>query len=108
MISLTTNLIFNQNLKLRNMLHEPVVEIGTDKAASRKAKLGVKMFIAYTLIYAGFVLIGLTKPELMGLKVLGEQNLAIIYGFGLILLAIIMGFIYNYFCTKLENKLNKN
>ncbi|QQS52683.1 MAG: DUF485 domain-containing protein [Bacteroidota bacterium] len=90
------------------MLHEPVVEIGTDKAAARKAKLGVKMFIAYTIIYAGFVLIGLTKPELMGLKVLSGQNLAIVYGFGLILLAIVMGFIYNYFCTRLENKLNKN
>jgi len=90
------------------MLHEPVVEIGTDKAAARKAKLGVKMFIAYTVIYAGFVFIGLFQPESMGLKILGGQNLAIIYGFGLILLAIIMGFIYNYACTRLENKLNKN
>ena len=90
------------------MLHEPVTEIGTDKAASKKAKLGVKMFFAYTIIYAGFVLIGLTKPELMGLELIGGQNLAIIYGFGLILLAIIMGFIYNYFCTRMEDKMNKN
>lgn len=90
------------------MLHEPVIETGTDKAAAKKAKLGVKMFIAYTTIYAGFVLIGLTKPELMGLELLGGQNLAIIYGFGLILLAIIMGFVYNYFCTRMEDKMNKN
>lgn len=90
------------------MLHEPVTEIGTDKAASKKAKLGVKMFFAYTIIYAGFVLIGLTKPELMGLELLGGQNLAIVYGFGLILLAIIMGFIYNFFCTRMEDKMNKN
>jgi uncharacterized membrane protein (DUF485 family) len=90
------------------MIHEPAVTIGTDNAAPKKAKLGVKLFIVYTLIYSGFVLIGLTKPELMGLEVVGDQNLAIIYGFGLIALAIVMGFIYNYFCTKMENKMNKN
>lgn len=89
------------------MLHEPANVIETDLAAPKKAKLGVILFIVYTLIYAGFVAIGLTKPELMGLELMGGQNLAIIYGFGLILLAVIMGFIYNYFCTKMENKFNK-
>ena len=89
------------------MLHEPASKIGNDKAAEKKASLGVKMFIVYTLVYSGFVIIGLTKPELMGLELIGGQNIAIIYGFGLIILAIVMGFIYNYFCTKMENKMNK-
>ena len=90
------------------MLHEPTNNnIETDKASSRKASLGVKMFILYTLIYAGFVFIGLSKPELMGQKVLAGQNLAIVYGFGLIVLAVIMGFVYNYFCTKMEDEMNK-
>jgi uncharacterized membrane protein (DUF485 family) len=90
------------------MLHEPSVVIGTDNAAPKKAKLGVILFIVYTIIYAGFVLIGLFKPELMGLELIGGQNIAIIYGFGLIALAVVMGFIYNYFCTKMEDKMNKN
>ena len=90
------------------MLHEPANNIVTDNAAAYKSKLGVILFIFYTLIYSGFVVIGLTKPELMGLELIGGQNIAIIYGFGLIVLAIIMGFIYNYFCTKMENKMNKN
>lgn len=90
------------------MLHEPTNVIETDNAAAKKAKLGVILFIVYTLIYAGFVLIGLTKPELMGLELIADQNIAIIYGFGLIALAIVMGFIYNYFCTRMENKMNKN
>ncbi len=89
------------------MLHEPTVVEETDNAAAKKSKLGVILFIVYTLVYSGFVLIGLTKPELMGLELMGGQNVAIIYGFGLIVLAIVMGFIYNYFCTKMENKLNK-
>jgi len=90
------------------MLHESSVNIGTDHAAPKKAKLGVILFIVYTLIYAGFVVIGLTKPELMGFELLGGQNIAIIYGFGLIVLAIVMGFVYNYFCTRMENKAHKN
>lgn len=90
------------------MHHQPAGNIVTDFAATYKSRLGVKLFIFYTLIYSGFVIIGLTKPELMGLELIGGQNIAIIYGFGLIVLAIIMGFIYNYFCTKMENKMNKN
>jgi len=88
------------------MLHDPELKGGTHNAAEKKAKLGVKMFIAYTLVYSGFVVIGLTRPELMGLQLIFGQNLAILYGFGLIVLAIVMGFIYNYFCTKIENKMN--
>jgi len=90
------------------MLHEPAAQLGIDNASERKAKLGIKLFIIYLLIYAGFVVIGLTDPEIMGYHVFGGQNLAIVYGFGLIVLAIIMGFIYNYACTRLEKKLNKN
>lgn len=90
------------------MLHQPTPDIGPDEAAEKKSKLGVILFFVYTIIYSGFVFIGLIKPELMGLELVGGQNIAIIYGFALIALAIIMGFIYNYFCTKLENKMNKN
>ncbi len=90
------------------MQHQPQANIVTDHAAVYKSRLGVKLFILYTLVYAGFVIIGLTKPELMGLEIISGQNIAIVYGFGLIILAIIMGFIYNLFCTRMENKLNKN
>ncbi len=90
------------------MIHEPAAPVEKDNAIQRKTRLGVILFIIYTLIYSGFVVIGLTDPELMGVDIIGGQNLAIIYGFGLILLAIIMGFFYNYFCTKFENEMNKN
>jgi len=88
------------------MLHEPSAQLGVDHASERKSKLGMKLFIIYLLIYAGFVVIGLTDPEIMGKHLFEGQNLAIIYGFGLIVLAIVMGFIYNYACTRLEKKLN--
>jgi len=90
------------------MLHESNALKETDNAAAKKARLGVILFFVYTIIYSGFVIIGLTKPELMGLNLMNGQNIAIVYGFGLIVLAIVMGFVYNYFCTKMEDKMNKN
>jgi uncharacterized membrane protein (DUF485 family) len=89
------------------MLHEPAVEMGKDLSIAKKTKLGVILFLVYLVIYAGFVFVGVMYPAKMGLPVLGGQNLAIIYGMGLIVLAVVMGLIYNYFCTKFENKMNK-
>ncbi len=88
-------------------MHGPAVKLGKDNAVAKKTKLGVILFICYTIVYGGFVLIGLVKPEIMGLHVIGNQNLAIVYGFGLIFLAIVMGFIYNSICTRMEKRLNK-
>ncbi len=88
------------------MLHGPAAKLETDNAAPKKAKLGIVLFFFYLIIYAGFVVIGLAYPELMGVHTLGKQNLAIVYGFGLIILAIVMGFIYNALCTRMENKIN--
>jgi len=88
-------------------MHGPAIKLDTDNAAVKKSKLGVKLFYAYTLVYLGFVVIGLVNPELLGLHVLGKQNLSIVYGFGLIVLAIVMGFIYNALCNRMEDNMNK-
>jgi len=89
------------------MNHGPAVELGVDHASKKKSVIGVWLFIAYTIIYSIFVAIIVSNYKTMGIVVLGEQTLAVVFGFGLIILAIIMGIVYNYFCTKLENKYNK-
>lgn len=89
------------------MDHGPAVKLGVDHAQKKKQRLGVWLFIVYTIVYAIFVAIGVTNYEMMGKTVLGNQNLAVVYGFGLIVLAIIMGLIYNWICTGYENKMNK-
>ena len=89
------------------MDHGPAVELGVDNASKKKARLGVWLFILYTIVYAIFVAIGVMNYEAMGKIVLGNQNLAVVFGFGLIVLAIVMGLIYNAICTSYENKLNK-
>lgn len=89
------------------MHHGPAVKLEADKAAAQKARLGVILFIIYALIYAGFVAIGLTNPDLLAQQVIGNQNLAIVYGFGLIILAMVMGLVYNIICTRYEQAVNK-
>jgi uncharacterized membrane protein (DUF485 family) len=88
-------------------MHGPAIKPDADNAAVRKSKLGVRLFYLYTLVYLGFVVVGLIDPELLKLHVVGKQNLSIIYGFGLIVLAIVMGFIYNAFCTRMEDQMNR-
>ena len=89
------------------MGHGQAVKLGVDHASGKKAKLGVWLFIVYSAIYAGFVAIGVVNYELMGKIVLGNQNLAIVYGIGLIVFAIVLGLVYNWRCTKFENEMNK-
>ncbi len=89
------------------MLHEPAKRDTTvDHAAAYKASLGLKLFALYGVIYLGFILINVLKPELMKIETVLGLNLAILYGFGLIIIAVVMGLIYNRLCTKKEDKLN--
>ncbi len=87
------------------MGHGPAVKLGKDNAASYKTRLGIKMFIAYSLVYATFVILNTTNPKLMETSIMG-QTAAVIWGFGLILLALVMAVIYNFFCNKAEKQLN--
>jgi len=89
------------------MLHGEAVKLGKDEAVAFKTKLGLILFAIYSAIYAGFVIINTLSPKTMGTRIVLGLNLAAVYGFGLIILAIIMGVIYNHVCTKMENKLNE-
>ena len=90
------------------MLHEPANNTDVvDNAVGYKAKLGLKLFAVYGVIYLGFILINILNPTLMKTEVLFGVNLAITYGFGLIIVAVVMGLLYNFFCTRKEDELNK-
>lgn len=86
------------------MLHEPAKKAGPDLAAGFKSRLGIKMFIVYAIVYAGFVVINVAKPVLMEKEIVFGLNLAVVYGFGLIIFALIMALVYNYFCAAEEKK----
>ena len=87
------------------MLHEPAAPAGKDYAVAYKTRLGVVMFICYSLFYAGFVAVNLGAPELMGKIILLGMNIATVYGFALIIVALILAMIYNGLCTRQEDML---
>lgn len=87
------------------MLHEPAAPSGKDPASEYKKRIGVVMFIIYSAIYAGFVLINVISPLTMDLIVFLGLNLAVVYGFGLILIALILALIYNRMCGLKEAEL---
>ena len=74
-----------------------------EKSSAYKTRLGVKMFLIYCVVYSGFVVINSVRPTLMGTEI-GGLNLAVVYGMGLIVLALIMALIYTHFCSKEERK----
>ncbi len=88
------------------MLHEPSASAEADPASGYKTRLGVRMFLAYSVVYAGFVLINVLFPAWMGVIVALGLNLAMVYGFSLIVLALVLALIYNALCSAREKQLS--
>ncbi|RPJ09464.1 MAG: DUF485 domain-containing protein [Spirochaetaceae bacterium] len=86
------------------MSHGPSTDWGEDKSTPKKTRLGLILFAIYGIIYAAFIAINTIAPKVMGVKILLGLNLAVIYGFTLILLPIIMGLVYSWICTGFEKK----
>lgn len=80
------------------MLHEPAAQCGPDASAEYKQRVGVWMFLLYAAVYAAFVAINLLKPLWMEKTVFLGLNLAVVFGFGLIVFALVLALIYNTMC----------
>ncbi|MFC1743485.1 DUF485 domain-containing protein [Candidatus Riflebacteria bacterium] len=88
------------------MDHGPAVKLSVDHAIETKTNIGFVCFIFYCVVYSGFVIINTLNPRLMNMQVAFGLNLAVFYGFGLIILAIVMGLIYHFVCSSIEDKMN--
>lgn len=88
------------------MHHGSAPDTGPDPASRYKSRLGLVMFFAYCLVYAGFVLANLVdEGRAMQTIVVAGLNLAVVYGMGLIVLALILALIYHGLCTAKEKEL---
>jgi uncharacterized membrane protein (DUF485 family) len=83
------------------MAHGPATEWKKEKSEGFKSRLGLIMFAIYCVIYFAFIFIAVLNPKMLGSDV-GKLNLAITYGFALIIIAIVQALIYNYMCSKRE------
>ncbi|WP_425615672.1 DUF485 domain-containing protein [Anatilimnocola sp. NA78] len=74
------------------------IEIEIDAVRSYNARLGLWMFAVYLAAYVSFVVLAGTSPQIMGQPAWGGVNVAILYGFGLILGAFVVSIVYMLLC----------
>jgi uncharacterized membrane protein (DUF485 family) len=64
----------------------------------RKTRIGIQMTILYSIVYGGFVVLSVFWPASMGARAVLGLNLAVAYGLGLIIVAILFALVYNRLC----------
>ncbi len=57
------------------------------------------LFLFYLVLYGGFVLLNTFSPTTMEATPIEGINVAIIYGFGLIIAAFVLALLYGLLCT---------
>jgi len=71
-----------------------------EAVVAHNTRLGVVLFLVYVVFYGGFVALSAFAPERMSEPFLGGVNLAVVYGFSLILVALALALIYMKACRK--------
>lgn len=69
---------------------------------SRNARIGMVLFLIYLALYGGFVFLNAFAADVMESRPIAGVNLAILYGFGLIIMALVLALIYGYVCTPVD------
>lgn len=68
------------------------------ETVSRNARNGLMLFAVYVVLYVGFMLLNAFAHERMQQPVLAGLNLAIVYGMGLIIAALLLALVYMWLC----------
>lgn len=63
-------------------------------------RLGVILFTIYVAIYGSFMGLSAFKPKIMSAPFLAGLNLSVVYGFFLIVVALVLALIYMKLCRK--------
>lgn len=67
-------------------------------SAARNARTGLMLFFPYLIFYSGFVVLNTFAPQRMGEPVIAGLNLAVVYGFALIVGAFVLSIVYVWLC----------
>ncbi len=73
-------------------------EIEDPRIATRNARYGMVLFLVYLAFYSGFVGLNAFAPAQMESTPALGLNLAILYGFGLIVAAMLLALVYSWLC----------
>lgn len=65
---------------------------------TRKARVGFALFVVYLAFYSGFVWLAAFRPDSLAVLPFAGVNLAIWYGFALIVVALVLALVYGWAC----------
>jgi uncharacterized membrane protein (DUF485 family) len=65
---------------------------------SRNARYGLILFLLYLVVYGGFVALSAFSPGTMAAPAVAGVNVAVVYGFALIGLALVLAIVYMAVC----------
>jgi uncharacterized membrane protein (DUF485 family) len=82
------------------MSRASMLESDKEPASPRNARMGLLLFAVYLALYGGFVGVSAFLPWLMEVRVLAGINLAIAYGIGLIVAALLLALLYGWLCRR--------
>ena len=71
---------------------------------ARNARIGLFLFAIYVVFYATFVWLSAFRPAVMAKPFVGGVNLAVCYGFALIVAAFVLAIIYMLVCGDAEER----
>ncbi len=67
---------------------------------AHNTRMGVILLTVYVIFYGGFMALSAFWPAAMAETPLGGANLAVLYGFALIVLALVLALVYMKVCRK--------
>lgn len=71
-----------------------------DAVVAYNTRMGVGLFLIYLLFYGGFMALSAFRPHIMSTPFLGGVNVSVLYGFALIVLALVLALVYLRACRK--------
>ncbi len=67
-------------------------------AARRNARYGLVLFAIYLAVYGAFVALNAFWPSAMAREAFAGLNVAVVYGVGLIVAALLLAAVYGWLC----------
>lgn len=75
-------------------------ELDSEATSARNARTGLWLFAVYLAVYGGFVGVSAFAPDSMKALMPGGVNLAVAWGFALIVLALVLALVYGWLCRR--------
>jgi uncharacterized membrane protein (DUF485 family) len=77
---------------------------GTTRHELKARRTGLILFAFYCVLYAGFIGLSTFCPKILALRPFGGINVAILYGFALIVAALVLACIYMWCARSKEGQ----